>query len=209
MRFAPLLIVPLLLACGGGGGGGGTTPSLTIYSAAELDGTAYSSGNVVFSPSAAFMFTGDLEESYFPGYMGRQLYAFNVGGLPAGAGVVRAELHLNQFDVEGSPYAKLGNVVVDHVDYIPDPGPDSYDGQNLSRNIGTLSVSPATGARVLDVTTAVRDDLAAGRPWSQFRLRFYSPVLPVIDLVNDYVRFVDGEALGGRERPSLVVEYQP
>lgn len=207
--IALLLVLPASLACGGGGGGGGA-PSVTIYSAAALDGVAFSTGSVLFRPEESMALTGDLEESYFPGFRARQLYAFNLGTVPAGVTVTRAELHLYQSHAVGSPYDKNGDVIVDHVDYIPDPGPDSYDGQDLTRSIGTLSTSATIGRRVLDVTSAVRDDLTAGRPWSQFRLRFWSPiVLPLIDHANDYVRFVDGEAYGGYELPALVITYEP
>jgi hypothetical protein len=203
-------IALLLACCGGGGGGGGDEPLYTAFHAApEYDGVALSSGSVFFRPEEAFIFTGDLEGSYSPGYRGRQVFAFHLGTPPVGVRVLRAELRLYQAVVEGSPFEKNGDVVVDHVDYVRDPGPDTYDGQNLTRNVGTLSEGPALGLRTLDVTEAVRDDLAAGRPWSQFRTRFWQPiVLPILDHVNDYMRFTLAEGHPSGELPTLVVFYE-
>ena len=199
----------LLAACGGGGGGGDGTPSVTLIAAPEYDGLASTTGMVSFRPETAAPTTGDLEATYGPGYETRQLFAFHLGPLPAGVRVVRAELRLWQGVVEGAPYEKNGNVIVDHVDYIPDPGPNTYDGQDLSRDIGTLSTSAALGLRTLVVTEAVRADLVAGRPWSQFRLRFWQPiVLPIIDHANDYVRFVTAEGRVAGDLPTLVIFHE-
>jgi hypothetical protein len=214
LRHALLVLVaavPALTGCGGGGGGGGTeVPSLTVIAAPEYDGVTSSGGFIAFRPEISSGLTGDLEDSFSPGFEMRQFFAFHLGALPAGARVVRAVLRLSQERVEGAPYDKNGNVVVDHVDYIPDPGPDTYDGQNLTRDIGTLSTSASLGRRSLVVTEAVRADLTAGRPWSQFHVRFYTPViLPYIDHVNDFVEFTDAEAYGGGEQPTLQIFYEP
>jgi len=213
LRHALLVLVagvPALTGCGGGGGGAPETPSLTVIAAPEYDGVTSSGGFIAFRPETSAGLTGDLEESFHPGYKMRQIFAFHVGALPAGARVVRAVLRLSQERVEGAPYDKNGDVVVDHVDYIPDPGPDTYDGQNLTRDVGTLSSSASLGRRSLDVTMAVRNDLSAGRPWSQFRLRFYTPlILPYIDHANDYVVFTDAESYGGGEKPMLQIFYEP
>ena len=210
-QLALLTILVLAVACGGGGGGGDAEPlSITVIAAPEYDGVTSSTGFIAFRPETSGGLTGDLEASFSPGFQMRQVFAFHLGGLPAGARVVRAELHLWQERAVGAPYDKNGNVIVDHVDYIPDPGPDTYDGQNLTRDIGTLSTSASIGRRSLDVTEAVRGDLTAGRPWSQFRLRFFSPIiLPYIDHANDYVEFTDAEAYGGGEQPLLRVYYEP
>ena len=205
----PILLV--LAGCGGGGGGGGADlQRLTVIAAPEYDGMADTTGLVSFLPGTAFSCAGDLEGTYGPGYLVRQLFAFHVGALPVGARILRAELRLYQVDVEGSPYAKRGDVIVDHVDYIPDPGPDTYDGQNLTRDIGTLSFSPETGLRTLDVTEAIRADVLADRPWSQYRLRFWSAIiLPILDHQNDYAQFEHAEGVSGGEVPVLEVVYEP
>ena len=62
----------------------------------------------------------------------------------------------------------------------------------------------------VDVTSSVAADVAAGRAYSQYRLRFYQEViLPILDHENDFVRFIDGEGTGGSVAPRLVVRYQP
>lgn len=204
----------LLVACGGGGGVDDDVDllveSVTLPSVAEFDGVVDVSGFLTFNPSACFSYTGDLEESYRPGYEGRQLYAFPLSPIPDGARIERAELQLHQRTVVGDPYGKNGVVVVDHVDYMPSPGPDSYDGQTLARAVGTLSTDEVLEVKTLDVTGCVTSCRDAAIGWAQFRLRFDSPVvLPILDHVNDYVRFTDAEGASAATRPQLVVWYQP
>ena len=198
------------LACGGGGGDGPSTTTVTLVADPAYDGRV-SSGFIAFSPTSAIPWTGDMGASFHPTYFSRQLYAFDLSPLPVGARIVRATLRIYQADTMGTPYVKNGDVVVDHVNYFPDPGPDSYDGQNLQRDIGTLSTSPSLGWRSLDVTGRVANDFEGGRLWSQYRLRFWAERVVAPDDVNDCAYFSDAEtsAIGVHgEQPQLVVEYE-
>lgn len=210
MKVLPWVAALILVACGGGGGGGGDSTSRTIVlrSVRTLDGMVYSFGKVAFVGLVPY--TGDWGAVYTPTTRSRQLFAFSLEDLPPGARLTGAILQIDQIDVLGEPFAKLGDVVVDHVDYFATPGPDSYDGQNLQRRIGTLSTSAGLGVRSVDVTAQVANDWDAGRLWSQFRLRFYSELAVFVDDENDLVRFADAELLGTGtgEAPALVVTYE-
>lgn len=203
-----------LLGCGGGGSGSNTpavTESITLNSDPDRDGRVSISGIVDFSAAVFNAYTGDRGADVAPSYVCRQLYAFDLGDVPAGARIVRATLRLYQARVVGNPYSDRGDVIVDHVDYVGDPGLDSYDGQDLSRNIGTISTTADEGYKTLDVTAHVAWNQTAGDSWSQFRLRFWRSGLMITDGENDYANFIDGEnddwiASGP---PELVVVYEP
>ena len=138
--------------------------------------------------------------------------AFSLQSIPSDARVLRAELRIYQAAVTGDPYGKLGNVVVDHVDYIGRAGIDSYDGQNLCPDVGVISTNAVLETKTLDVTNQVQEDLAFGATWSQFRLRFWRPsILLLPDHENDCVYFSDAETSWPRaygEPPMLYVEYE-
>ena len=212
MKALPWLAAVLLVACGGGGGGDGdgdpTSTTVVLRSQRTLTGMVYSFGEVNFDSLVPF--TGDWGEFYAPTTRSRQLFAFGLESLPPDARITGVILQIHQVDVIGAPFAKLGDVVVDHVDYFAAPGPDSYDGQNLQRRIGTLSTSDSIGVRSVDVTAQVATDWEAGRLWSQFRLRFYSELAVFVDDENDLVRFAYSEMAGTTTNvaPALVVTYE-
>ena len=212
-RWFPLALgaVSLLAAFACGGGGGPSTTTVALYADPEMDGVVDVSGFIAFSPSRGVPTTGDYGASFRPDYFARQLYAFYLGPVPRSARIVRATLRIYQAHVVGEPYAKNGDVVVDLVDYFAEPGAESYDGQTLERDIGTLSTSPSLGWRSLDVTSQVAGNLAAGALWSQYRLRFWAFRSVPPDDENDFVYFTDAEDSGvgwNGEPPELVVEYE-
>ncbi|MEW6332264.1 MAG: hypothetical protein AB1560_12475 [Pseudomonadota bacterium] len=163
---------------------------IVVGSTANLDGYARSDSTASATSSPA---TGDREAGFF-GVGWRQLYSFGIASIPASATITSATLRLHQCDVSGSPYALLGNVVVDHVSYGDtfDPFGGAYDGATVAFNIGTLSTSASLGNRTLNVTTRVQNDLAASRLHSQYRLRF-SPFDVNFDFADDFAQFTDAE----------------
>lgn len=191
----PCLAVSLPLAACGAAGGMSTAGYMyaSLPSEPTLDGRVGVGGHVDLDGDPFVAYTGDRGGDIAPSYVSRQIYAFDVSRIPSGATIVSATLRLYQAHVEGNPYVNLGDVVVDHVDYVGRVGPDTYDGQSIARNIGTLSDSATEGYKALDVTARVANDLAAGRTWSQYRLRFYTPGFALYDDENDYANFVDGE----------------
>ena len=79
------------------------------------------------------------------------------------------------FDIPGGDTARC---VLDHIDYgdsleleewtVGDPGVPG----TLESAFAVVSTTPDTGYRVIDVTNALREDMTADRPYSQYRIRF-------------------------------------
>jgi len=179
---------------------------LALPSQAALDGFARSDGG--FSAGSPGI-VGDIESS-FPGVGFRGFYSFDISMIPAGAVVISVTLRLYQSSVIGAPYASLGNVVVDHVDYGASLDGGDYSGGTLTGNIGVLSSSAVPGYKVLDVTGQVRGDIAGGRTRSQYRLRFSSADIDN-DSAEDSARFVDAEicCAAPDAPPQLVIRLAP
>ncbi|MDJ0976500.1 MAG: hypothetical protein QNJ98_18725 [Planctomycetota bacterium] len=208
MRFAPclalLLALLLVSACGGGGGGGAAavipaTLDARIYE--SLSGTVHNDnpgGSIVRHD---IWCAGDLSNNTTR----RAFYSFIVGDLPPGAQVQSAVLSAKQYLVVGTPFATLGDVIVDHVDLGPTLNAPDYSHVQWSLDIGTFSSSPDIGRRALDVTAAVRADVAAGRGVSSFRLRHR--LQTDIDGQRDYTAFSSVDWLEAHRRVSLVITY--
>jgi hypothetical protein len=196
----------LLLVCGDGSGGSGPTPTiLTISADSLLDGYVTNTG--LFTTAGAGPLTGDLDGIH-AGEDFRQFYSFSLPALPGGAVVDSVTLRLFQARVTGAPYTKLGNVIVDHLDYGTALDSADYDAAALEADIGTLSTDGTHGYKVLNATSAVLGDYGAARPRSQFRIRF-STVDGNNDGLSDYVEFGDAEksCCPSNGVPHLVIVY--
>lgn len=207
VRLAPALLV-FLVPCGCGGGGGGDegppTTELIAFSMPAEDGFVRDTDDYWLTGSGMSL-TGD-RGAVEPGADYRQIFCFSLAVIPPDAVIVRATFRAYQHSVQGNPYGKLGDLVVERVEF--PVGTASY--ADHSRGFaGTLSTSPAEGPRTLDVTAAVRDALDSGWPRFQLRLRFYSTVAGFPDDVTDYVSFVDGEiSVGPAEGvPSVSIDF--
>ena len=146
-----------------------------------------------------------------PGAGYRQLYSFDLSTIPGGATLVTVNLRLYQAGVSGDPYGELGDVIVDHVAYGSALDGSDYAGGTLSASIGTLSTTSDVEYKNLDVTDELVADLAAGRPRSQFRIRF-SPADGNDYGNSDLALFTDQElscCVGVTQQPKLVVTYDP
>ena len=212
MRIEWILILGALAlaACGGGGGAGDETRTVALPSDPDLDGCLRSDGRGAWPwvPGLMRSLTGELYDGV--DYLDcRQFYTFDLSGLPAGARIEHATLRLYQVEVVGNPYGSLGDVVVDRVHFEQAILAAYFDGNNLDREIGTLSTDAALGYREVVVTSAVRADLADGRTRSQFRVRVDLPGLSVADGRSDFVRFTDAEGSAGdtAHPPVLVLTY--
>ncbi len=201
-RIAMGGLVFLLAGCGGSGGSGGTR--IDLPSDITADGFATQGGGY----SAAFLLVGD--ETSNDGIRG--LYRFPLLPLPAGATVTKATLSTNQFEVIGSPYPALGDLLVDSVDLDDGVGvgldADDYFSAAFSTVVGSLSASAALGPRTLDVTAAVQADLAAGRSFSDFRVYFQFQTDG--NFTGDQIKLVSASDDGGTGvAPKLLVTYTP
>src|SRR5687767_3029935 len=197
------LALPLLDDIDFGGDDDDDTDAVSLASDPELDGWVDSEGDFDASSDPI---TGDRDDVQ-PGVGNRQLFSFELTGVPIGATIVSAELRLFQVSTNGDPYGELGVVVVDHVDYGPALDGSDYDGGTLFLDLGELSVDSTSESKVLDVTAAVQDDVDLARFRSQFRIRF-DGADSNDDGTPDHAVFGDAEADVSTHRPVLVVVFE-
>ncbi len=183
---------------------------IVIGSTKTLDGYTRSDNTASDFGSPA---TGDKDASYLSNVGWRQLYSFDVASMPATATIMSATLRLYQCNIAGLPYAHLGNVLVDQVDYGNTLSAGAYNGMTVVSNIGTLSTTPTLGYRSLNVSARLQDDLSAARTASQYRLRF-SLLDRFTNGTDDYVQFTDADdslcaGTTTNQPPQLAVTLRP
>jgi hypothetical protein len=163
----------VLCGTGGTGSSSGPTPTTRNFpSDAALDGMVFSNGAVVALGGAPF--TGD-NDLVINGVSARQFFSFDLSTLAAAAQPTAAHVYLRQAAVRGTPYASLGGLLLEAV---------NYGGSLDAGDFGLAPVAPGTpGANVLSTTATIEwkslDVLAAlaaarqaGLPYLQVRLRF-------------------------------------
>ncbi len=156
-----------LAACGGGADGPG---AIDLASQAALDGFVNSVGNVFTGGSGPGV--GDIDPVQ-NGLGNRMFYSFDLASVPPSATeIVSATLEVSEEGVSGNPFATLGVIVVDHLDYGPTLDAGDYALPALDSAFGVFSGDAVVGYHGVDVTGQVRADWGLGRPRSQFRLRF-------------------------------------
>jgi hypothetical protein len=151
---------------------------------------------------------GDLGASQ-PALVGRQFLSFDLTPIPAGSIIVSAQLRADQYVVFGTPYTDLGAVLVDHLDYGALDETD-FGARALQEGLGPLAKDAALGPTTVDVTEAVRQDLALARPRTQYRLRF-APAETDGDASNDFASFAEADAAtnGRGQAPVIAVTARP
>jgi hypothetical protein len=140
----------------------------------------------------------------------RGFMSFDLSGIPANATIKSVELRFYQVVFDGDPYAKLGTLVLQHMDY-----GDSLDGTDFQlAELDSLNLTPQTApgswyaVSTADLVSWVADDLNAGRSRTQFRLRFTTDADG--DGVVDMVRIESGNNDRGTGNvPQLVIVYTP
>ena len=206
VRFAAVLALCTVQACelgddlGGPGNGNGEETTVQIVSTPALDGYVRSDNNL---SATGALFVGDLDAAVANmGY--RSFYSFDLGSIPPGSTITSATLRVYQAGVGGGPYIKLGNLVVDHVNYGDALDAADYGAAALA-SAGTLSTTATVEFKTLAVTGRVQADLTAMRTRSQFRLRF-STADGNNDGISDYAQLTDGGS-AGVNLPRLDVTY--
>lgn len=204
-------LLSLLLPACGGGGGDATPPTpvaVTLVSDSSRDGYL---GYVSASASEIRNLVNSIGVGDNDGYVARRsirgFVSFDLRALPAGARVLTATLQVYQTTVVGSPYATLGEIRADHVDYGDALDYDEFGIPFLgSSTAGIIASDASLGWKTLDVTARVATDLADGRTRSQYRLRF--GIRYDDDAVNDWALFEDGDMSQGTTNPPLLaIEY--
>jgi hypothetical protein len=189
---------------GGCGAGGGLfdSPEIVSNQPATLDGYVTSSGIVVATGPNGIAVGDNAGDDGRRGFV-----RFSLAGIPGGAELVSATLHMAQAAVTGVPYATLGNVRVDHMDLGPGLDAGDYGLAALDLDIGALSSNAALEVKSIDVTAQVAADRIAGRPTSDFRLRFLA--MTDLDGLIDSAQFEDLENnQGSGQVPLLTVVYK-
>lgn len=140
----------------------------------------------------------------------RGFLSFDVSSIPANATIEGVDLRFYQETIQGNPYEKLGNLMLEHVYYGNSLNDSAYDTPALgSANIAAQTL-PGAWYVLADptITSWVESNLAAGRPQFQLRLRFRRETDG--DGAEDWISIVPGGgALGSRNQPQLTITYTP
>ncbi len=140
----------------------------------------------------------------------RGFMSFDLSGIPAGATVESVELRFYQKKIQGDPYGKLGNLMLEHVYYGGSLSDSAYNTPALSSAMLATQTSPATWYTLSDPTLAswVQSNLEAGRSRFQLRLQFAQETDG--DGQEDWIAVAPGAgALGSRTSPQLTITYLP
>ncbi|MFC2036665.1 FHA domain-containing protein [Chloroflexota bacterium] len=182
--------------------------SVTVESDASLDG--YRANNSSGSRRHDILVgNGDIVdptgELVWRGFM-----SFDLSSIPSGADITNVELRFFQAKVGGDPYGKLGNLVLEHVDYGSSLDASAYD--TAAMDSAMLAQQPNPGAWYIlsDPTLAdwVGKDLAAGRSRFQLRLRFAQETDG--DGEEDYTGIESADNFFGTGNiPVVIVSYGP
>ncbi|MDJ0522016.1 MAG: hypothetical protein QNJ90_08060 [Planctomycetota bacterium] len=176
---------------------------LVIESDGARDGFIRSDGFVRVVGSGPGV--GDLDDAR-PGLSLRMFYSFPLFEIPPDAVISSITLRVYQVATVGQPYADLGDLLVDHVDPGNALGPDDYEENTLTQNVGTLARQFTPRIASLSVDACVLRDLDEGRTRSWFRLRFSRDTN--LDDRDDVLIVNDGEnSLRAGNVPVLEVIY--
>jgi hypothetical protein len=150
----------------------GTARTITLQSEAALDGYRSNDGR---GRTKRGILVGNDEPSATVGeVVWRGFLSFDLASLPAGATIESVELRFYQADVEGSPYDKLGRLVLDHVDYGSRLDDSAFDAPFLDSAV--LAPQPSPEAWYISSSPLfvewLEKDLAAGRTRLQLRLQW-------------------------------------
>ena len=178
--------------------------TVTLTSQAALDGFQANNGG---GNNAVDIRVGN---GLSPELVIRGFMSFDLTGIPATAVVQSIQLRFYQVSVTGTPYAKLGNLRLQHVDYGSTLDNAAFDTPVLHSAI----LAPHTGSGVwYDYTSGtlgdwIEADLAAGRTRTQLRLQFSTETDG--DGVEDFASFESGENyLGTGYLPHITMTYSP
>ena len=175
--------------------------TVTLTSQAALDGFRANNGGgnnaVDIRAGNGVMFGSPSQELVVRSFM-----SFDLSGIPATAQVQSIQLRFYQVSVTGTPYAKLGNLLLQHVDYGSTLNDAAFDTPVLHSAI----LAPHTGAgEWYDITSNtigdwIEGDLAAGRTRTQLRLQFSTETDG--DGLQDTVSFESGENYSWHGQPA-------
>ena len=186
----------------------GEPVTITLTSEGALDGYRLNDGT---GSSAQDILVGNGEMVNPVGELvARGFMSFDLSDIPAGAAIESAELRFYQKEIEGSPYEKLGNLVLEHVDYGAILGDSAYNTPALDTAVLDIETSPGAWYILSDPTIVawVQSSLETGISRQQFRLQFSQETDG--DGQEDWIAFQSGGSiLGSRQAPQLTITYIP
>ncbi|MGC9335487.1 MAG: FHA domain-containing protein [Anaerolineae bacterium] len=183
--------------------------TVTLQSQAALDGFQANNGggnNSVEIRVGNGPFVGS------PAYelVNRGFMSFDLSGIPAAAEIRSIELAFYQVQVVGTPYTKLGNPLLKHLDYGGSLENSDYDAAVLASAI----LAPRTGSgewyQITSNTLAnwIEEDLRAGRTRFQLRLQFNTETDG--DGNDDRIMLESADnSFGTGNVPQLTITYAP
>ncbi len=140
----------------------------------------------------------------------RGFMSFDLSSIPTGATVERAELRFYQKEIQGDPYSKLGNLLLEHVDYGASLDDGAYNTPAIESAVLDQQKTPGAWYILSDPTLAswVQSNVQAGRSRFQLRLQFRQETDG--DDLEDWIAIqAGGGALGSRESPQLTITFVP
>ena len=189
-----LFLLLLTAACGGSSGSGSPTSLVALQAPVHQDGEGYVTAGFGANGGAPLTAVGDnsLDQSF------AGIFCFDLTGIGT---VDSAVLRLHFAYEVGDPWS-LGELRLDHIDGGGMLDLSDYDGGTLTADVFTLAKQDEY---VLDVTDLVAADVAAGRSYSTFRLRFEVPTNS--DAMSDFARFGSSQAADPADWPTLEVTH--
>jgi hypothetical protein len=140
----------------------------------------------------------------------RGFLSFDLADVPAGATIEGVELRFYQKTIQGEPYEKLGNLMLDQVDYGSSLDPGAYDLPALD-SAGLATLASANSWYVLSdplITSWVQSTLDHDQARFQLRLRFRQETDG--DGEEDWVAIEPGGGLlSSPNAPQLTITYRP
>lgn len=166
------------------------------------DGTGSNSTDILVGNGDLAILTGEL--------VARGFMSFDLSDIPAGATIQSVELRFYQKEILGTPYEKLGNLVLEHVYYgaILDDG--AYDTPALGTAVVDRETSPQAWYVLSDPTLVdwLQSSMDTGLPRQQFRLQFSQETDG--DGQEDWIAIQSGGGiLGSRQAPQMVITFTP
>lgn len=166
------------------------------------DGTGSNSTDILVGNGDLAILTGEL--------VARGFMSFDLSDIPAGATIQSVELRFYQKEILGTPYEKLGNLVLEHVYYgaILDDG--AYDTPALGTAVVDRETSPQAWYVLSDPTLVdwLQSSIDTGLPRQQFRLQFSQETDG--DGQEDWIAIQSGGGiLGSRQAPQMVITFTP
>jgi hypothetical protein len=166
------------------------------------DGTGSNNQDIIVGNGRIVEPTGEL--------VSRGFLSFDLSDIPEGATIEGVELRFYQKAVQGEPYEKLGNLMLEQIDYGSALDPSAYDRPVLDSAMLATLPSPSSWYILSDPSLAswVQTTLGKGQDRFQLRIRFAQETDG--DNEEDWISIEPGGGiLSSPNAPTLTIRYWP